>query len=173
MNKNKTKVLYFVDRMRHGGIQQLAVEIAKHMSNDIQMDFMVLNDGQTYPLEDTIKKLGYNLYKVDTWIYKPTDYIKYYKKIDEFFKEHHDYNVVHINTSSKNFLILKMAKKYKIPIRIAHSHSVGFQSGNIMKELMGDIFKPLLKLYATDYFACSKLAGEWLFGKKKCRKRKS
>ena len=30
---------------------------------------------------------------------------------------------------------------------------------------MGNMFKPLLKKYATDYFACSKLAGEWLFGK--------
>lgn len=171
MNK-KTKVLYFVDRMRHGGIQQLAVEIAKHMKSDIQMDFMVLNDGQTYPLEDTIKSLGYTLYKVDAWIYKPTDYIKYYKKIDEFFKEHHDYKVIHINTSSKNFLILKIAKKYNIPIRIAHSHNIGFQSKSKAQILMGNIFKPLLKLYATDYFACSKLAGEWLFGKKNVEKGK-
>ena len=165
MGKKKVKVLYFVDRMRHGGIQQLAVEIAKHMKKDIQMDFMVLNDGQTYPLEDTIKKLGYNLYKVDAWIYKPTDYINYYKKINEFFKEHHDYKVVHINTSSKNFPILKIAKKYKIPVRIAHSHNIGFQSKSKAQILMGNMFKPLLKKYATDYFACSKLAGEWLFGK--------
>ena len=162
----KVKVLYFVDRMRHGGIQQLAVEIAKHISKDIQMDFMVLNDGQTYPLENTIKKLGYNLYKIDAWVYKPTDYINYYQKIDEFFKEHHDYKIVHINTSSKNFLILKIAKRYKIPVRIAHSHNIGFQSKNKVQILMGNMFKPLLKKYATDYFACSRLAGEWLFGKK-------
>lgn len=170
MENEKVKVLYFVDRMRHGGIQQLAVEIAKHMTQDIQMDFMVLNDGQTYPLEDTIKELGYNLYKVDAWIYKPTDYIKYYKKIDEFFREHHDYKVVHINTSSKNFLILKIAKKYNIPIRIAHSHNIGFQSKNKAQILMGNMFKPLLKKYATHYFACSEIAGEWLFGKKEVRK---
>lgn len=166
MNNEKVKVLYFVDRMRHGGIQQLAVEIAKHMSKDIQMDFLVLNDGQTYPLEDTIKELGYNLYKVNAWIYKPTDYMNYYREIDKFFKSHHDYKVVHINTSSKNFLILKIAKKYKIPVRIAHSHNIGFQSKSKAQILMGNMFKPLLKKYATDYFACSKLAGEWLFGKK-------
>ena len=161
----KTKVLYFVDRMRHGGIQQLAVEMAEKMPEDIQMDFLVLNDGQTYPLEETIKKLGLNLYKVDAWIYKPTDYISYYKKVNQFFSEHHDYDAVHINTSSKNFLILKLAKKYKIPIRIAHSHNTGFQTQSKAQILMGNIFKPLLKKYATHYFACSTLAGEWLFGK--------
>ena len=166
----KTKVLYFVDRMRHGGIQQLAVEMAKHMRDDIKMDFLVLNDGQTYPLETTIKDLGCKLYKIDTWIYKPTDYLKYYKKVDEFFKKHNDYKVIHINTSSKNFLLLKLAKKHGIPVRIAHSHNIGFQSKSKAQILMGDIFKPLLKKYATDYFACSKLAGEWLFGKKEVEK---
>ena len=65
MEEKKVKVLYFVDRMRHGGIQQLAVEIAKHMSKDVQLDFLVLNDGQTYPLEQTIKDLGYNFYKIN------------------------------------------------------------------------------------------------------------
>lgn len=166
MEEKKVKVLYFVDRMRHGGIQQLAVEIAKHMSKDVQLDFLVLNDGQTYPLEQTIKDLGYNFYKINTWIYKPTDYLKYYKTVNAFFKEHHDYNAIHINTGSKNFPILQIAKKYKIPVRIAHSHNIGFQSKSKAQILMGNMFKPLLKHYATDYFACSKLAGEWLFGKK-------
>ena len=162
---NKVKVLYFVDRMRHGGIQQLAIEIAKQMKKDITIDFMVLNDGQKYALEDKIKELGYNLYKIDTWINKPLDYIDYYRKINSFFKEHHDYKVVHINTSSKNFLILKIAKKYGIPVRIAHSHNIGFQSENKAQILIGNMFKPLLKKYATHYFACSKKAGKWLFGK--------
>lgn len=168
----KTKVLYFVDRMRHGGIQQLAVEIARNLPEDIQMDFLVLNDGQTYPLEETIKKFGLTLYKVDAWIYKPTDYINYYKKLNQFFIEHHDYDAVHINTSSKNFLILKLAKKYKIPLRIAHSHNTGFQTQSKAQILMGNIFKPLLKKYATHYFACSTLAGEWLFGKTNVKKGK-
>ena len=168
----KIKVLYFVDRLRHGGIQQLAVEMAKKMPDDVQMDFLVLNDGITYPLEDSIKELGLNLYKVDAWINNITDYINYYRKLNEFFAKHNDYNAIHINTSSKNFLILKLAKKYNIPIRIAHSHNTGFQTRNKIKILVGDVFKPLLKRYATHFFACSKIAGEWLFGKKSVDKGK-
>ena len=61
-------------------------------------------------------------------------------------------------------MVLKMAKKYGINVRIAHSHNIGFQSKNKMKILIGDLFKKPLKKYATHYFACSKLAGKWLFG---------
>ena len=166
MDEKKIKVLYFVDRMRHGGIQTLAYEMAKNMPKNIELDFLVLNDGETYPLEEKIKKLGNKVYKVDTWLRSPLDYVRYYKVLNEFFQKHHDYNVIHINTGSKNFLILKLAKKYGIKKRIAHSHNTGFQSKNKIEIFVGNIFKYFLKKYATDYFACSKSAGEWLFGKR-------
>lgn len=164
----KVKVLLFVDRMRHGGIQQFLVENIRHMDkNKVQIDVLTLDDGETYPLENTIKELGCNFYKLKgIWINKPLDYIKYAKAIDNFFKEHNDYKVVHMNASSKNFLLLKYAKKHNVQIRIAHSHNIDFQTKNPIKKIIGNILKIPMKKYATDYFACSYLAGEWLFGKK-------
>ena len=164
----KTKVLLFVDRMRHGGIQQFLIENIKHMNKSkVQIDVLTLDDGQNYPLEDTIKELGCNYYKLKgVWINKPTDYIKYASSIDKFFKKHKDYKVVHMNASSKNFLLLKYAKKHNVKIRIVHSHSRDFQTENIIKKIIGNVLKIPMKIYATDYFACSHLAGEWLFGKK-------
>lgn len=165
--QKKVRVLLFVDRMRHGGIQQFLVENVKHMDKtNLIVDVLTLDDGQTYPLEQTIKETGANYYKLKgIWINKITDYFKYAKAIDEFFKNNNDYKVVHMNASSKNFLLLKYAKKYNIPIRIAHSHSIDFQTKNFAKKIIGNILKIPMKKYATDYFACSYLAGEWLFGK--------
>lgn len=165
VNMEKIKVLYFVDRLRHGGIQQLIVEILKKMDREkVQIDLLVFDDGQTYPLEEVVKNLGIHLYKIDAWIWKPWDYLKQQKALEKFFQEHHDYKVVHMHSSSKNFMVLKIAKKYGIQTRIAHSHNIGFQSKNKIKILIGDLFKKPLKKYATHYFACSKLAGKWLFG---------
>lgn len=162
----KIKVLCFVDRLRHGGIQQIIIEILENMDKDkVQIDLLVFDDGQIYPLEEEVRNLGIHLFKVDAWIWTPFDYIKQKKVLEQFFKEHHDYKVVHIHASSKNFMILKIAKKYGIKIRIAHSHNIGFQSKNKIKIMIGNIFKKPLKKYATHYFACSKLAGKWLFGK--------
>lgn len=161
----KIKVLYFVDRLRHGGIQQMLVEILKNMDKEkVEIDLLVFDDGQTYPLEKVVKDLGINLFKINAWIWTPFDYIKQSKALNRFFKEHHDYKVVHMHSSSKNFMVLKYAKKYGIEIRIAHSHNIGFQSKNRFKIWIGNIFKQPLKKYATHYFACSRLAGKWLFG---------
>ena len=164
----KVKVLMFVDRMRHGGIQQFILDNIKHINKEkIQIDVLTLDDGQTYPLEQEVVEAGANFYKIKgLWINKPWDYIKYQKKIKMFFKQHHDYKIIHMNASSKNFMLLKYAKKYKIRVRIAHSHNIDFQTKNILKKIIGNILKRPMRKYATDYFACSSLAGEWLFGKK-------
>ena len=165
--ENKVKVLYFVDRMLRGGIQTFVIENIKHMNRTkIQIDFLLLDDGNHYEMEEDLKKLGCNIYILNNmWIRKPTDYLKYNKMLNEFFKIHNDYKVVHLHSSSKNFLVLKVAKKYNIQVRIAHSHNIDFQTKNPVKKIMGEIFKKPLKKYATHYFACSEIAGKWLFGK--------
>lgn len=164
----KVKVLYFVDRMLRGGIQTFVIENMKYFDKDkIQIDYLLLDDGVEYELEKELVKLGANVYKLkNIWIRKLTDYIKYNKELDNFFCNHHDYHVIHMHSSSKNYMVLKKAKKYGIPVRIAHSHNIGFQSKNKLQILLGNILKKPLKKYATNYFACSEMAGKWLFGKK-------
>ncbi len=167
--EEKINVLYFVDRMLRGGIQTFVIENIKHMNRDkLQIDFLLLDDGENYTKEENeLIKLGCNVYKLDgIWIRNIMDFRKYKLKLNEFFSKHNNYKIVHLHSSSKNYLVLKVAKQYKIPIRIAHSHNIDFQTKNPIKKLLGDILKIPLKYYATDYFACSKLAGEWLFGKK-------
>lgn len=168
MKTEPVKVLYFVDRMLRGGIQSLVIDwVSRFDKSKIHVDFLLLDDGKEYDLEQTLKDLGCTVYKLKgIWVKTPIDFIKYKNAVKNFFKEHHDYKVVHMHSSSKNYMILKYAKKYGIPIRIAHSHNIDFQTKNPLKKLIGNVFKKPLIKYATDYFACSKIAGEWLFGKK-------
>jgi glycosyltransferase involved in cell wall biosynthesis len=162
------RVLYFVDRMLRGGIQSLVIDwISRFDKTKIQVDVLLLDDGIKYELENSLKELGCNVYKLEgVWIKKAKDFIKYRKMLSNFFKEHHDYKVVHLHSTSKNYMVLKYAKKYDIPVRIAHSHSIDFATKNVFKKFIGNILKIMLIKYSTDYFACSKKAGEWLFGKK-------
>ena len=165
--ERKIKILYFLDRMRHGGIQQLILEIAKHIDREqFEIEFLIFDDREKYLLEKTISDMGYKIYKIDGWIFNVKDYYKQAKKLDDFFSIHNDYKIIHFNSSSKNYQVLKYAQKYKIPVRIAHSHNIEFQTKNKIKIIFGNLLKMRLKKYATDYFACSKLAGEWMFGKK-------
>ena len=60
---------------------------------------------------------------------------------------------------------LYAAKKAGVPIRIAHNHSTAGK-GEYKKNIMKYMLRPFAKMNATDYAACSRYAGEWLFGKK-------
>lgn len=167
--KGLVKVLYFVDRMLRGGIQTFVLENWRYMDHEkVKIDFLLLDDGMNYELEDTLRKLGSDVYKLKgIWIRKPQDFISYRKSLNKFFKEHNDYEVIHLHSSSKNYMVLEIAKKYGIKTRIAHSHCIGFQTISKSQIIIGNLFKPLLNYYATDYFACSEEAGRWLFGNKK------
>lgn len=171
---NRIKVLLFVDRMRVGGIQTLLVNMYEYFNHEIfQIDFLVLDDGEPYELEDTLRSGGAIVYKLhNIWVRKPIDYKAYIRAVDRFFEAHHNYQVVHIHTGSKNFYILKCAKKYGIPIRVAHSHNSGYQTKSKLQILLGEVLKYPLKKAANYYMACSSVAGEWMFGKKLMKQRK-
>lgn len=162
------KVLLFVDRLESGGIQTLLLNLISHFNDSpIKFDLLLLDDGVTYDLENTFAELGVGIYKLKgIWIDQPFDYISYSRALNHFYKEHHDYLAVHLHSTSKNFLVLRYAKKYGIGKRIAHSHNTDFQSDSFIKKFFGNIFRYPLKYYATDYFACSVLAANWMFGAK-------
>lgn len=163
----KIKVLYFIDRFLLGGIQALVYDIIRFKDDTkIDIEILQLDDGVVYPMEQTFREMGVTIHQLKgVWMRTPLDFPKYFKAVDSFFAVHHDYDAIHIHTGSKNYYLLKCAKKYNIPIRVAHSHNMGFQSKNPLTILMGNLMKPLLKKYATHLCGCSVEACEWLFGK--------
>lgn len=162
------KILYFVDRMLHGGIQTMIYNYTKNTDlSKVCIDYLLLDDGGEYPLENKLKKRGCKIYKLSgVWIEKPFDYIPYCKKMNAFFSAHNNYDIIHMHSSSKNFLVLYFARKYGIKVRIAHAHAVEFQSDSFLKKMTGKLFNLFLRRLATHCFACSKAAGKWMFGEK-------
>lgn len=93
------------------------------------------------------------------------NYFKYYFFWKRFFKENH-FDAVYYNTCDiVSIDMLKFAKYAGIPIRIIHSHSSSNQRKlNIWHKYEEKKNRKNLKKYATHLFACSKVAGEWMFG---------
>lgn len=74
-----------------------------------------------------------------------------------------DYDIVHNNTLHVALPMMLCAKLHHVPVRILHSHSSKMGETK-KKELRNKMFLPLLRSLATDYAACSKLAGNAMFG---------
>ena len=158
-------VLLFVDRMRVGGIQTLLIElIDQFLASGQPCELLLLDDGEHYDLEDEVRA-RIPVHKLEgIWMRKPQDFFRYSRAVEHFFAEHHDYRVVHLNSGPKNFPILRFAKRYGIPARIAHAHNTGFQTSSSSERLLGTCLKAPLRHYANVYLACSDRAGEWMFG---------
>lgn len=72
-----------------------------------------------------------------------------------------DFDVLHVHGNSSTMGIeLMIGKIYKIPVRVAHSHN-----SKCEHKILHNLFSPLLRVSYTQAIACSKLAGDWIFGK--------
>ena len=164
---NPIRVLQVGMSQYYGGTESFIMNQYRKINREkIQFDFLNVYNG---PLacDEEIKQLGGQIYSLDMSRRKGLK--KYRKNLDNFFKENASkFNVIHCNFQSLiNIDLLKYAKKYNIPVRIAHSHNSGYgKEPNILQKLLILINKINLKKYATKYFACSMMASEWMFGKR-------
>lgn len=156
------RVLQIVHGMNVGGIETFLMNVYRNIDkNKIQFDFMLNTETETF-YEKEIKELGGNIYHIPS---RRKGILNNRKSLNEFFKKHPEYKVVHAHVSSLTYVEpLKVAKKYKIPVRIIHSRNNN-QRGKI-HYVLHKINQLNVKKYATHYFAISKLAAEWLYGKK-------
>ena len=155
------RVLQVVTIMNRGGLETMLMNYYRKIDRSkVQFDFMVHRSERGH-YDDEIEKLGGKIYRMLP--IRPGNYHKYFGQLDKFFHEHKEYKVVHSHMNENSEFVLKAAKKANIPCRIAHSH---------LADLKLD-YKYVFRIYArmnlkdniTDYFTCSKRAGEWLFGK--------
>ena len=142
------------------GVESVIMNYYRHLDHSkIQFDFICDEDSTRIPY-DEIKKLGGRVFLVPKYQNLP----KYLKALEKLFKEN-QYRIVHSNINTLSVFPLYAAKKAGVPIRISHSHSTS-NPKEWKRNLIKNILRPFSKRYATDYFACSELAGRYLFGNK-------
>lgn len=142
------------------GVESVIMNYYRHLDHSkVQFDFICDEDSTRIPY-DEIKKLGGRVFLVPKYQNLP----KYLKALEKLFKEN-QYRIVHSNINTLSVFPLYAAKKAGVPIRISHSHSTS-NPKEWKRNLIKNILRPFSKRYATDYFACSELAGRYLFGNK-------
>lgn len=141
-----------------GGIETCLMNYYRELhKKNIQFDFITTFD--TICFEEEINRLGGKVYKICSEKKNP---FKYYNQLKEIIKNN-KYNIVHINMlSAANILPIIVSKKQRVPHIILHSHNTN-TTNSIVKKIMNFVNKPFLR-FGTDFFACSKEAGKWLFG---------
>lgn len=155
------RVLHIVTKMNANGLETLIMNIYRNIDrNKVQFDFLVHREDEGF-YDNEILKLGGKIFSVPS--INPFHHKKYIRALDAFFKEYKEYKIVHSHLNTYSMWPLRAAKKAGIPIRISHSHISNVPLD--YKSLFRFYTKSKLLNFTTHNFACSSLAGEWLFGK--------
>ena len=143
-----------------GGVESVIMNYYENIDRTkFQFDF-ICDEGSTNIPYEKIEKLGGKVILVPPY----QELFKYIKTLKKIFKEN-NYKIVHSNINTLSVFPLYAAKKVGVPVRIAHSHSTSNKK-EWKKNLVKNILRPFSKKYANVYFACSELAGRYLFGNK-------
>lgn len=143
-----------------GGVESVIMNYYRHLDHKkIQFDFICDEDSTRIPYNE-IKKLGGRVFLVPKYQKLP----QYLKSLEDLFRKN-QYHIVHSNVNTLSVFPLYAAKKAGVPVRISHSHSTS-NPKEWKRNIIKNILRPFSKKYATDYFACSELAGRYLFGNK-------
>lgn len=156
------RVLHMIASLGIGGTQAMIMNLYRKIDRSkIQFDFIIDHSESpkhTY-FADEIKKLGGKIYVMPT--FKGSNILEIVKAWNQFFKEHREYAILHNHVRSYACIYLPIAKKYGLKI-IAHSHSTS--NGKGINGAIKDIMQYPVRYIADYFFACSEVAGRWMFG---------
>ena len=156
----KIIIAHIMGKWNGGGVESVVMNYYRNIDrNKIQFHFLCDEDSTDIPYEE-IEKLGGKVIVIPPY----QKLFKYQKELYRIFKEN-NYKIIHSHINALSVFPLRIAKKAGVPIRIAHSHSTSNKK-EWKKNILKMILRPLSKLYANNYFACTEYAGKWLFGKK-------
>ncbi len=158
--KEPIRVAQIIGKWVGGGVEAVVMNYYRHIDHSkIQFDFICDSDSTNIPYEE-IESLGGRVILIPPY----QKVIKYHKELKKVLTEG-KYEIVHSHINTLSVFPLYAAKKARVPVRIAHSHSTTNRKEwkrNILKQVL----RPFSKVYATHYMCCSELAGTWLFGSK-------
>lgn len=153
-------IAQIMGKMVGGGVEAVVMNYYRHIDKSkVQFHFIIDEDSTNIPKEE-IKSMGGKIILIPPYQKLPS-YIKNLKKV----LTENQYKIVHSHINALSVFPLYTAKLAGVKIRIAHSHSTTNKK-EWKKNILKNIFRPFSKLFATDYLACSKLAGSWLFSSK-------
>lgn len=164
MNKNKIYILQLGMTKNIGGMETyLMSQYRKLDKKYIQYDFVNLSKDDKMAFSEEIKNNGSKIYSVPKRKYHP--FLHYYEMMKILFYNRKKYKYIVLNTCHLYYIFpLFFAKIIQIPNRIIHSHNSDDEiKRSFFRKILININKMLMHFSVTDYWACSEIAGKWMF----------
>lgn len=152
-----------VPSLEKGGVQNTIANYIRNASDRFRFDIIVCNK-QLGSLEHELEEQGCRIWHI---IPKKWNLIAFSKQIEKIIKNNEKYDIVHSNIYYSTGIVMWLAYKNNVPLRIAHIHSRRrISDNNILRKYKIAFLRIMIKKYANRWIACSELAGIECYGKK-------
>jgi len=154
---NPKKVLQIIGGMDIGGAETLIMNIYRNINRDeLQFDFFVNTDSGYY--ESEIQEMGGRIFHTKE---KSKHLFKYISDLRKVLRKN-KYVAVHVHSSNALAVIpIIVSRLHHIPKRFVYSHN---STGR--HKILQFLFRLILCINATKFYACGDLAAKWMYGKK-------
>lgn len=154
------RVLQILGIVANGGVEAVIMNYYRNIDKTkIQFDFVVHSDADENYINEVLA--------MRAKVYKVTPYnkniFKFMYKIYHIIKFNH-YQIIHSNMNALSGFALLPAYLAGAKVRILHNHTTDSKEEKL-RSLIKRMLRPFAKLFANQYWACSKLAAKWMYGK--------
>lgn len=156
---NKVKICHVIGDFINGGVESVIYNYFSHIDLS-KFDVHIIGHGITVKeCADRFVKLGFTIHNVTP---KRQSFIKNLKEMNSIIKNN-KFDVVHSHMTEWACIPMFLAFLNNVKVRINHSHMAEKPTG-LKNVIYYGVRLWLGKLFATDYFACGRDAGIYLFG---------
>lgn len=156
------KVALVVSGLSSGGVETFILNFFKEINRVENYDkYIITHNKPSNDVKNKFENLGFTIFTVPS---KKESVYKNVKSINEIFKNN-KFDIVHSHMAKSNFIIMKLAKKNNVPVRIAHSHQSMKIDGKL-KQKIYKIIQFLNRKYANIFLGCSEAALIYGFGER-------
>ena len=154
------RVLQIMGIVESGGVEAVIMNYYRHIDKSkVQFDFVMHKGGNTNYI-DAVKSMGARVYEITPYT---KNLFTFTYDIYKIIKKGH-YDIVHSNMNSLSVFPLFAAWLAGARVRILHNHTTDTKAEGF-RTVIKRALRPFAKMFANQYWACSKLAAEWMYGK--------
>lgn len=158
---NKIKICHVIGDFINGGVESVIYNYFSHMDLT-KFDVSIIGHGITIKeCADNFYNLGFKIYNVTP---KRVSFRKNIREMNKIIKEN-NFDIIHSHLTEWACVPLALGYFNRVKVRINHSHMAEKKKG-LKNQIYYGTRLILGRLFATDYFACGRDAGIYLFGKR-------
>lgn len=155
------RVLQVMASLDRGGAETVVVDWLRRIDREqVMFDFVVNDDQDGYAFEQTVLAMGCSIIRAPRFkVWNALPYALWWSRC---LSRHPEWHIVHAHHTVPAFIYLAIARELG-KVTIAHSHTAG-RDRSLVGIARVLLIRPLRHI-AQVRLACSRLAGDWMFGR--------